>query len=544
MPPGTLDLLIKDGRVFDGTGSEPFTADIGIRGGVIALVDRKRNSKKTPSNRVVEAAGLIVSPGFIDTHGHSEFSMLADPRAEGKVSQGVTTEINGNCGLSADPLLRDALRQREEDLREYGIKDRWGTLGEYLGILEQKGLVINYATLAGHGNVRASVMGYEDRHQTPAEMEAMKGLLLEALRQGAIGLSTGLIYPPGVFTETEELIELSKCGAKGASPITGGGRAPFIYASHMRSEGSGLLEAIGEAIRIGEEAGVHVHISHIKTSGRDNWHKIDEAVGMIEEAQARGIKITCDRYPYTAASTDLDSVLPRWALEGGNDAVLKRLKDKTAGEKIKAGLLAEHPDEGYWESVKVSSVASDKNTWMEGKGIKEISVELGLNPVDALFQILLEERLRAGGIFYSMDEGNLRRFLKLPYCMVGSDSTARSTDGPTRKGKVHPRGFGSFTRFLGRYVRDGGLIAMAEAVYRITALPAETFGLGRRGRIKEGFAADVVVFDESEIIDRATFDEPFLPSAGIRHVIVNGVTVLSHGVMTGRRPGMVLRHGI
>jgi N-acyl-D-amino-acid deacylase len=529
---GRLDLLLKGGAVYDGTGGTPFEADIGISGDTITLVG---GVPAGTADRVLDVSGFCVSPGFVDTHGHSDFSLLAAPSAEGKVLQGVTTEINGNCGVSAAPLSGDALAQREGDLGEYGIKERWRGLGQYMGILEARRPALNFATLAGHGNLRASVMGYSSRNPDAGETEAMKSLLRECLEAGALGLSTGLIYPPGVYSTPGELAELAASG----SEAVGEG---FIYATHMRSEGERLLESVEETLRIGEDTGVKVHISHIKTAGRENWHKAEACIRMLEEAAAGGVRVTCDRYPYTAGATGLDSVLPAWAFEGGNARELQRLEDPGQRERI----LAEMPQgDECWERVVVSEAGSKENKWMEGGSVLEIASSMGLSPRDAVLKILVEERLRVGAIFHSMSGENLKKFYSLPCCMVGSDSSARSFSGPTRKGKPHPRGFGSFPRFIRNFSgrAEEGRIPLAEAVRRITGLPARTFGVKRRGLIREGFYADIVVFHKDEIRDRATFGEPFLKPGGISHVIVNGRPVASHGELTGERPGRVLRGG-
>ena len=311
-----IDIFIKDGILFDGTGAGPFEGDIGISGDRIAFIDKKapgsRRRSKISADKTIEARDMTVTPGFIDTHAHSDFTLLADPRAEGKVCQGITTEINGNCGLSAAPLFGDALKQREEDLREYGIKERWASFREYFELLEKRTMALNFMTLTGHGNLRACTTGYQDRKLTAAEKKEMAALLRQAIRQGAAGLSTGLIYPPGIYSDTEELIELARYCKN------------HIYTTHMRSEGDRLLESIAEAIQIGRESGINVHISHIKTSGERNWHKIDGAISMIEKAEEEGIHITCDRYPYTASSTDLDTVLPKWVYEGGAEEELRK----------------------------------------------------------------------------------------------------------------------------------------------------------------------------------------------------------------------------
>lgn len=522
-----LDLLIKNGTIFDGSGKEPFHGSIGLSGDRIALLS-SNPEEPIRAKEVIDAKDLIVAPGFIDTHSHSEFTLLADSRAEGKIFQGVTTEINGNCGLSAAPLIGDAAVQRESDLRELGIKERWTTLGEYLSILEKRGLSMNFATLVGHGNLRASVMGYKNSKPDKGEMQEMLSLLNESIRDGAVGLSTGLIYPPGVFSEREEIIELARSIRN------------LIYTTHMRSEGERLEEAIEEAIDIGKRARIPLHISHIKTSGRKNWNKVESVISMIEKARAEGIKVTADRYPYVAASTDLDALLPSWVYDGGGEKEIERLKDKKLRDIIKTEILSQHPEKDYWRSVIVSSVKGDDRRWMEGRSIEEISMRINKDPVETLFDILISERLKVGAIFFSMSEDNLLRFLSLPYVMIGSDSSARSFDGITRKGKPHPRGFGSFPRFLSRFE---GILGMAEAIHRITALPAKTFSIKKRGMIMEGHYADIVIFDRDSIMDRATFENPFLRPDGIEYVIINGRIAIREGEPTGIRSGRVLKNG-
>ena len=532
-----IDLLIKNGIVYDGTGKEPFEADIGVAGDKIALIDKNSKFKIQNSKKFIDAKGLAVVPGFIDTHAHSEFILLADPRAEGKISQGITTEINGNCGLSAAPLYGEALEHREKDLAELGIKERWSTFEEYFRILEGREIALNFVTLAGHGNIRASVIGYKDKKPTASELKKMQALLQKTIDAGAIGLSTGLIYPPGIYSDTEELIELCKA----LSQKSGTSIFKLIYTSHMRSEGKNLIESINEIIRIAKEANIKVHISHIKTSGKENWDKIDEATSLINSARKRGVKITCDRYSYTASSTDLDTILPSWTYEGGAEEELRRLKSSEVLEKIKKEIQHGHPDNDYWTKVRVSSVSSQKNKWMAGKTLSYISRKINKSAVDALFKILIEEKLRAGAIFSTMSEDNLRRFLSLPYAMIGSDSSARSMSGIPYDGKPHPRGFGSFPRFLGKYVRDERLMSMSEAIYKITMLPAKIFGIQKRGIIKKGAFADIVVFDPARIIDRATFDKPFLKSEGIHYVVINGTPVVWKGKFTGAAGGKILR---
>ncbi len=515
--------LIENGTVIDGSGAGAREMNVGIHDDriVYAGVDR------VDAEKTINARGLIVAPGFIDTHAHSEFTVLADGRAEGKLSQGVTTEINGNCGLSAAPLYSEALVRREADMDELGITERWSTFGEYFALLRKKGIAINFATLCGHGNLRASVIGYKDSAADDGDMAEMKRLLYDAVRTGAKGLSTGLIYPPGIYSVTSELTSLA-----------GVLQLPGVYASHMRSEGDALIESILEMLEIGRGAGIPLHISHLKTAGEQNWWKIDDALRLIETARIAGMNITCDRYPYIAAGTDLDTVLPSWVYEGGIEEELGRLKDPETAVRIKSDLS--HKDDNYWKGVYISSVANPENRWMEGENIFDVALKTGRNIVDALLELLIRERARTGAIFFSMSEDNLRRFLSLPYLMIGSDSSVRSFSGPTCYGKPHPRGFGSFPRFIGRYVRDKGLVTLEEAIRKTTALPAATFGLTDRGIISEGAYADIVIFDYERIIDTATFREPFSKPEGIDYVFVNGSIAVYGGEFTGTLSGRVL----
>ncbi|MHB8883436.1 MAG: N-acyl-D-amino-acid deacylase family protein [Thermodesulfovibrionales bacterium] len=524
-----VDILIRDGLVYDGGLAEPSIANIAIVGDTIAYV----GSDMPAAASVINAEGRAVSPGFIDAHAHSDFTILADPRAEGKISQGVTTEINGNCGMSAAPLFGRAVERREEDLRELGIPERWNTLAQYFSLVEKRSSAVNIASLAGHGNIRGSVIGYDDRKASGILLTVMKTMLSETLEQGAIGLSTGLIYPPGIYSDAEELIALARC----LQP------RDLIYTSHMRSEGNMLAQAVEEVILIGREAEVKVHISHIKTAGEQNWNKADRVIGRLHEVRKEGLRLTCDRYPYIASSTDLDAILPGWVFAGGNDEELKRLRDKDTRKRIEEEMKLQVGRPGYWQKVIVASVASEGNRWMEGLNIEDIGLRLGTDSLSAFFRIIIEEKLRVGAIYLSMSADNLRKFLSLPFCMIGSDSSARSFDGPTATGKPHPRTFGTFPRLLGKYVRDEGLLTLTGAVHKATMQTADLFGLKGRGQVREGYYADLVIFDPEKISDRATFENPFQQAEGIEHVFVNGVAALSEGRLTGRLAGKVLRHG-
>jgi len=525
-----FDFLIKGGLIIDGTGSNGARyGDIGIKGERIKAIGELSGAS---AEKIIDVSRHYICPGFIDTHSHSEFTILADGRAEGKICQGVTTEINGNCGFSAAPLYGLAFEQRERDLDELCIKERWNTFPEYFAILGKKGFAANFVTLVGHGNLRASVVGYSGKELTAEEKERMIKLLRDALSAGAIGLSTGLVYPPGIYSSTSEIIAL----AKEAAAYDGG-----VYTTHMRSEGNELLKAVDEAIKIGFESKIRVHISHLKASEKKNWKKMKDIFEKFFDAQQRGLNLTCDRYPYIAASTELDAVLPSWAYEGGHKRELERLKNPEVQEEIKRGILREHSEKDYWNNIMISSVNLDKNKWMEGKRLTEIGKHSGKSPIECFFEILIEENLRVGAIFFSMNEDNLKSILKLPCTMIGSDSSARSFDGITAQGKPHPRGFGSFPRVLGTYVREQGIISLEEAIYKMTGLPAKTFGIRQRGIIAEGSFADITVFDLENIKDKSTFDNPFEKPEGIHYVFVNGVPALWEGDLTGALSGRILR---
>lgn len=524
----SINFLVKNGIVFQhGDHSAAFRkADIAVEGDRIKAIGDLSGIK---ANKIIDAEGLYISPGFIDTHAHSEFSLLADGRAEGKISQGVTTEINGNCGLSAAPLYGEALERREAELNALGIKERWHTFDEYFDILSKRETALNFATLAGHNNLRASAAGYSDKDPSKAEMSKMIALLKDAIDSGAKGLSTGLIYPPGCYSGRAEIIELARTTAE-----YGG-----IYTTHMRDEGDKLLDALDEVLYIAEEAEIPAHISHLKTSGEKNWNKLKEVYEKIEKAHKSGISVTCDRYPYTASSTDLDALLPSWVYEGGHKEELRRIKNEQA--RLKREISGTFPENSCWEIVRISSVNSDRNKWMEGRSLLDISRSLEKSPIDALFHILIEEDLNVGAIFFFMSDENLKSILQRPYTMIGSDSSARSFDGITAAGKPHPRGFGSFPRVLSKFVREENVLTLSEALYKMTVLPAKTFGIKERGSIKEGYFADMVVFDPDKVADLADFDEPFKKPDGIYHVFVNGTPVMLDSEFTGARPGRILR---
>jgi N-acyl-D-amino-acid deacylase len=519
-----IDLLIRGGLVISGDRPDldPVETDIAIEGDRIKAIGRFTG---LDADRTLDVKGLCVCPGFIDTHAHSEFTLLADGRAVGKIAQGVTTEINGNCGSSAAPLYGRAFEQREGELQRLGIRQRWNSLDEYLGLLRKTGVAINFITLVGHGNIRASVAGYEDRPLSSSEKERAFALLHDAFMAGARGLSTGLIYPPGCYADTEEIVEFATL-TKGYNRI---------YTTHMRDEGDGLVGSVEEVIGVVKKTGVNAHISHLKTQGRRNWSKIGEVIDKIDNINHGQVAITCDRYPYIASCTSLDSILPSWIFEGGRDEELKRLRDERT--RIEDVIMSAGCE---WDSVMVSSVRSEKNRWMEGRSIHDIGVRLSKRPEDCLFDILVEEGLEVDAIFFNMSEENLKRILRLPYTMIGSDSSARCFEGVTAEGRPHPRTYGTFPRVLRKYVKEDGILSLSEAIYKMTGLPAKRFGIRERGVIKEGFFADIVIFDPDRIRDNADYEDPFRRPEGIHYVFVNGLPVIFEGRETGIMAGRII----
>lgn len=522
------DLLLRGGTVIDGTGRPRFRADVAVVDDRIAEVGLELGAAEV----VREVPGLIVAPGFIDIHSHSGPALLVEPRPESQITQGVTTEVGGNCGLSFVPWTPEEARRTADEFEErYGQRYEWQTLDQLLALLEQGRLVANFATYIGHGDVRAAVMGWEQRPSTAEERAAMKRRVAEALEAGAWGLSTGLIYPPGCYATTAEIVELSRVAAR-----YGG-----LYATHLRNEGDHLLEALEEALKIGREADIPVQISHHKAVGRANWGRVEQSLARLEAARAAGQDVTCDQYPYVATSTSLRTLIPKWAHEGGTEALLARLADPPTVARIRAEVLTEYPEQDAWERIFVSEVGSPECKEWEGRSLAEIGALWGEDPLTALIRLLREDRARCGMVHFAMCEEDVERVLQHETTMIGSDSSARATRGPLRRGRPHPRCFGTFPRVLGRYVRERGLLTLEEAVHKMTGRPAARLGLRGRGTLARGQYADLVVFDPQRIRDRATFAEPYQLAEGIHAVYVNGQLVVQDGQPTGVLPGRVLR---
>jgi N-acyl-D-amino-acid deacylase len=532
----TFDVVIHGGTVLDGTGRPAFSADLAIQGDRITYVGPPAGLAGAGARLAIDATGRYVAPGFIDIHTHSDRSILLNPRMESKVRQGVTTEVGGNCGSGVAPARRAALEQARREAAQDGHPGSWPTMAEYLAYVERQGIAANYATWVGHGTLRASVVGYEMRPPSDDELWEMQALLREALEAGAFGLSTGLIYVPSGYAGTDELVALAEVVRE-----YGG-----VYASHIRNEGSRLLEAVDEAIEIGRRAGVPVQIAHHKASGKPNWGRVNDSLALMEQARAAGVDVACDQYPYVASSTGLSSLLPKWALEGGRQRLVARLRDPASRRRIRDEMVADRPDlatldgASHWHQVLVARCRG--NRALEGKRLGEIAIEQARDPFDLCFDLLIQEDGYVGCVFFSMCEEDVQTVMRWRHTMIGSDASSVAPYGMLAEGRPHPRAYGTFARVLGRYVRELGVLTWEEAVHKMTGLPAARLGLAGRGRIAPGAYADVVVFDPATVRDCATFQEPHQYAAGIEHVLVNGVAVVSHGEHTGALPGRVLRH--
>ncbi len=526
---GPFDYIIEGGIVYDGTGTPGQRADVAISGDRISAVGDLAGAAASAR---VDATGMAVAPGFIDAHTHSDIPALLAPLAENRLYAGVTTEICGNCGFSAAPVGKGQERQFFENYE--GLKAAWNTLEEYFKGLEKAGSSVNRAFLAGFGNIRRTAMGGDfDRAANASEIDCMRGLLVEAVESGAIGMSTGLIYPPGCYAAKEEIAAVG-------SAIGGRG---LMYASHIRSEGETLMEALDEALFIAHESGMSLHVSHLKVNGAANWHKIDQLREWWAKRQNYGIRVTADRYPYCAGHTGLDSLLEAWTFVGGAKEELARLRDDRTWEKIRGELIAAHPDDAYWSSVGIGSVYAPEHKRFEGMRVSEIARAMGLDPVDAVRALLVADETRTMAMFFSMDESHMREIFSWEDVVVGSDSSARSSEGPTAVGFPHPRAYGTTAKVLRQLVRAERVLTLEEAIRRMTLRTAEIFGLKERGRLSKGEYADVVVFDAAAVSDQATYEEPARYSTGVREVFVNGKRVFSGGKVTGEKPGRVLRHG-
>jgi len=516
--------------VFDGLGGGPVRADVGIAADRIVAV---APGLAAQGARVVDATGLAVAPGFIDIHAHGDTYPLICPDAPARLHDGVTTELVGNCGDSPFPQSPAMLAERTRSRERYGIEVDWATLDDFARRQGAIGSAINRGSLVGHGNVRRLVVGEDDRPPTRDELAAMRREVESALEAGAFGLSSGLIYAPGMFAQPDEIAALCQVVAR-----WGG-----IYASHVRGEGGGVEEAIEEFAQVGRRTGVRLQHSHAKVAGEANWGKIDRVIEQIDGLRAQGLDLACDRYPYTASSTSLSALLPGWAREGGRDQMLGRIADPSGRQRLLDELVREGSGFSPWCAVAVANAHCDGWREAEGRSLPDLADERGTGPAELTLQLLAASGGRASIVVFSMREENVAKWLRLPYVAIGSDGATRSADGPTAAGKPHPRNYGTSARFLGRYVREQRLLSLPEAVRRLTSLPASRLGLTRRGVIRPGAYADVTVFDPDEIADRATYEHPQQYSVGVRYVLVNGAVALEDGELTGVRNGRFLRRG-
>jgi N-acyl-D-amino-acid deacylase len=523
-----LDILIRGGTVIDGTGRPARRADVAIAGDRIEAIGLLSGASAA---RVIDAAGHVVAPGFVDMHSHADFVLPGLPTAESKIHQGFTLEVVGNCGASPAPLT-PARRQDVIDtsaLTLPALAWDWTTFRSYLDGLTRQGISINVAPLVGHGTIRLLVMGPGDARPTADVIHAMAREVRRAMDEGAIGLSTGLIYAPGVFADTDELVALARAA----------GQAGGFYASHIRGEGDTLLPAIAEAIDVGRRASVPVEISHLKAAGRSNWPKMARAIELIEAARAEGLDVTADMYPYPAGSTALSALLPAWIHAGGRDALLARLAD--AADRARLRVVLDGPGmarDAGWDGIVIAGCPARPE--YEGQTLARIAAGLGMSPDEAVIEVLRQAKGDADMILFMMSEDNVALGLGRPWVMIGSDGEGRAARGPYATGKPHPRNYGTCPRLLGHYVRDRGLLSLPEAIRKLASLPAGKLGFCDRGRLEPGAAADVVVFDPATIADTATFAEPHRYPDGVPWVLVNGEPVIAGGQHTGRRPGRVL----
>jgi N-acyl-D-amino-acid deacylase len=525
---GPYDILIRDGKIVDGTGNPWYKGDIGISDGKIIAIGKLDTSR---AKQVIDASGQVIAPGFIDMLGQSGLSTFVDNRAMSKISQGITTELNGE-GESAAPVNEKTLRGIASFLQKYNLTIDWTDFNGYFARLERHKSAINFGCYVGASQVREYVIGYNDREPTAEELGQMKQLVRTAMQQGTLGLSSALEYTPAMYAKTPELIELARVAAE----------AGGIYITHSRNEQERIVEAILEAADIGRAAKIPVEIWHLKVNERPNWGRMPEIVRLIDQHRDQGIDMTADVYPYTAFSNDLSALMPGWAQEGGTAKLLQRLRDPALRKRIKTELQAKDRNRGPdFQSMMISSVRNPDLKQWEGKRLTEVAAAWKKDPMETLFDFILADSAQTGRVVFGMTEEDLRMAMAQPWVSFCTDATARATDGPLNEGKPHPRTYGSFPRILGKYVREEKILTLEDAIRKMTSLPAQRAGLRERGLLKPGFYADITIFDPATITDKATFEDPHQYSVGVSHVLVNGQPVWENGKFTGNLPGMVLR---
>ncbi|MEG0450053.1 MAG: D-aminoacylase [Lysinibacillus sp.] len=526
-----LDTIIKNGKIVDGTGNPWFNGDVGIKNGIIVSIGHGI----VGANEIIDAKGSFISPGFIDGHCHSDLMILDFPESEIKMQQGVTTEVVGNCGLApvpVNPLYREELQKYVEPVLGKAHQEwKWEAISDYFNELDRSLISENVASYVAHGSVRISVMGFENRPASKADIEEMKHIVEEGMKAGAIGLSIGLLYAPGSYSNKEEIAELCKVVTK----YNG------ILSTHIRGEGNNLIPSIKEVLWIAENVGIPLHLSHLKAAGKRNWGKVNEAMEMIEDARSRGMDVTCDVYPYTAGSTMLTTLLPPWALEGGLSAIISRLKDSGERAKIRKELAEEREDwdnlvaSTGWDSVIISSVNSPDLKKYEGQSIQAIGNENGKHPIDQAFDLLIEEDGNIGIVYFHMDEGDVQQVMKYQNSLIASDSLTCYT------GKPHPRLYGTFPRVLDKYVKEQKVLTLEDAVRKMTSFPAKRFGLGKRGVLSEGYKADIVLFNMENMEDKATYENPAQFPEGIQYVFVDGKLTTKDKKHTSSKCGCLIK---
>ena len=533
-PPPSYDLILRGGDIYDGSGGDPYVGDVAIDGDKIAGLGDIGNAVAATE---IDVTGLAVAPGFINMMCWANESLIEDGRSQSDIRQGVTLEIMGE-GSSMGPLTDDMkaeMKSRQGDIR-YDIE--WTTLDEYLEYLVDRGISPNVASFIGAATPRRYVIGHEDRPPTPEELEQMRALVREAMEDGALGVASSLMYPPGLFADTDELIALSEIAAE----------YDGMYISHMRDEGAHMIEAVDELLTIAREAGIRAEIYHLKSSGQPNWHLFDEAVAMVEAARADGLEITADVYTYPAGATGLNVTVPPWVQEGGFEASLERMSDPELRERI-IREMNEPSDEwenmflmaGSPENILMVGFKNEALKHLTGKTVAEVAEMRGTSPEETILDLIIEDGSRIGTVYFSQSEDIVRKAVALPWVSFNSDAASLAPEGVFLKTNPHPRAYGSFARVLGKYVRDEKVITLQEAIRKLAALPASNLRIDRRGELKTGYFADVVVFDPGKVQDHATFVEPHQYATGMVHVFVNGEQVLKDGDHTGAKPGRVVR---
>jgi N-acyl-D-amino-acid deacylase len=525
------DLLISGGTIYNGLGVDGFEADLAIKKDRIVQIGQSLN--ESAAGRIIRVPGLSVCPGFIDPHSHTDIELLVNPLAESKIRQGVTTEIAGNCGFTLFPLNETTFEQRRAIFKDkYDYDLEWKDMEGFFSRIAERGVAVNYGTLLGHGTLREYVMGMEDRSSEDHEIEKMKSVLREYMKAGAFGMSTGFIYTPGSFAQSEEIIELCRTTAD-----YGG-----VYATHMRDEGDYLIESVEETIRVAQETGVSLQISHLKLAYPRNWSKIHQVLSRISQVKSEGVDILADRYPYTATSTFLSVFFPRWVKDGSITENLRQLKGSTQEQKLREYIMTQEEKIGSWDNIMIASVLTEKNQHLAGKTILQAARENGKVPYTFIRDLIIEENDQVGMINFSLNEENFKRIIMHPLVVIGSDGWSLAPYGNLSKDKPHPRSYGTFPRMLGRYVRDEKIMSLGTAIEKMTSITAEKFSLHGRGRLQKGYYADIVIFDQDKVMDTSTWHDPHRYPAGINYVIVNGEVVIENGEHTGNRPGRILRH--